>query len=142
MNKVTRIAYSKNLNQGKVKQLSEIAKRLGKIRKEVWHRYGSVSGVGLTDRKIRDLWLREGRKFSVLSAALLRGSEDSIINSPLIGLQTKVPARLWKETLRDTFDSILLYRSAAKAKVRKAIAIRTFVGSATQGKSGFYPKFP
>lgn len=43
--KVTRMAYSQNLNRGKYAQLAEIAKRLGKIRKEVWHRYGSVSGV-------------------------------------------------------------------------------------------------
>jgi len=100
MNKVTRIAYSKNLNQGKVKHLSEIAQRLGKIRKEVWHRYGSIVGVGMTQRKIRDEWLAENRQFDV-------------------------PARLWKETLRDTFDDILLYREAAKAKVRAVIIKRT-----------------
>ncbi|HIE30546.1 TPA: hypothetical protein EYP66_25085 [Candidatus Poribacteria bacterium] len=44
---------------------SIIARRLGKIRKEVWHRYGSISGVGLTHREIRDRWLAEGRKFDV-----------------------------------------------------------------------------
>jgi IS605 OrfB family transposase len=100
MNKVTRIAYSKNLKKGKYTKLSEIAKRLGKLRKEVWHRYGSISGVSLTHRQIRDGWLSEGRRFSV-------------------------PARLWKETLRDTFSDICLYREAAKAKVRKAIVQRT-----------------
>ncbi len=101
MNKVTRIAYSRNLNLGKYNQLNLIAKRLGKLRKEVWHRYGSISGVGLTHRQIRDGWLAERR------------NED-------------IPARLWKETLRDTFSDICLYREAAKVKVRSAIAKRTY----------------
>jgi IS605 OrfB family transposase len=94
--KVTRIVYSKNLNQGKLDQLREISSRLGNLRQEVWHRYGSIEGVSLTHRQIRDEWLRDSREFDV-------------------------PARLWKETLRDTFDDICLYREAAKAKVRKAI---------------------
>jgi len=98
--KVTRITYSKNLNQGKLNQLSFIAFRLGKIRKEVWHRYGSISGVFLTHREIRDKWLAENLSFDI-------------------------PARLWKETLRNTFSDICLYREAAKVKVRKAIAKRT-----------------
>lgn len=100
MAKVTRIAYSKNLNSGKLDQLREIASRLGNLRQEVWHRYGSIAGVVLTHRQIRNLWLAEGRKFDL-------------------------PARLWKETLRDTFDDICLYLEAAKARVRKAIPKRT-----------------
>jgi hypothetical protein len=36
MSKVTRIAYSKHLNQGKYERLTEIARRLGKLRAEVW----------------------------------------------------------------------------------------------------------
>jgi hypothetical protein len=35
------------------------------------------------------------------------------------------PARLWKETLRETLKDILSYREAAKVKVRRAIAKRT-----------------
>lgn len=100
MAKVTRIAYSKNLASGKYNRLSEIARRLGQIRTEVWQRFGSIQGVGLTHRQIRDSWLAEGREFDV-------------------------PARLWKETLRDTFTDIQTYREAAKVKVRKAIAKRT-----------------
>lgn len=99
MSKVTRIAYSQKLNPGKLDQLREIASRLGNLRAEVWHRYGSIAGVGLTSRQIRDEWLAEERKFDV-------------------------PARLWKETLRDTFDDICLYREAAKVRVRKAICTR------------------
>jgi IS605 OrfB family transposase len=100
MSKVTRIAYSKNLKKGKYTKLSLIATRLGRLRKEIWHRYGAISGVGLTHRQIRDGWLAYGRQFDV-------------------------PARLWKETLRDTVEDICLYREAAKVKVRKAIAKRT-----------------
>ena len=100
MSKVTRIAYSKQLNSGKQERLAEIANRLGLLRSEVWQRYGSISGVGVGHRDIRDAWLAEGREFDV-------------------------PARLWKETLRDTMDDIRLYREAAKVKVRKAIRHRT-----------------
>lgn len=100
MDKVTRIAYSKHLNQGKYERLAEIARRVGKIRAEVWRRYGSVQGVEMAHRQIRDQWLAEGREFDV-------------------------PARLWKETLRDTFCDIVAYREASKVKVRKAIWKRT-----------------
>ena len=50
MTKVTRIAYSKDLNHGKYDQLVEMGQRLGMFRKEVWHRYGSVAGVGVSPK--------------------------------------------------------------------------------------------
>jgi IS605 OrfB family transposase len=100
VSKVTRIAYSEHLNQGKYNRLVEIARRLGKVRAEVWRRYGSVQGVGLTHRGIRDGWMAEDLRFDV-------------------------PARLWKESLRDTFDDIGAYRESAKVKVRKAIRRHT-----------------
>ncbi len=90
--KVTRIAYSKNLNQGKLDRLSKIASRLGSLRTEIWDRYGSVAGVGLEHRELRDQWLTDKRQFDV-------------------------PARLWKETLRDTMADIAMYREAAKVIV-------------------------
>lgn len=40
MSTVTRIAYSKNLNAGKLAALDELACRLGGLRTEVWNRYG------------------------------------------------------------------------------------------------------
>lgn len=98
--KVTRIAYSKNINQDKVARLTEIANRLGKLRTELWDRFGSVAGVGLDQRELRDQWLADQRKFGV-------------------------PARLWKETLRDTMADIALYRESAKVKVRRAIPAHT-----------------
>jgi IS605 OrfB family transposase len=95
--KITRIIKSKNLNRGKYKQLEEQAKQLGQIRSEIWHSYGSIKGVSIkSDRKIRDLWLKEQRKFKVL-------------------------ANTWKETLRDSFGDIKANRESAKEKVRKVL---------------------
>ena len=54
----------------------------------------------MTDRQIRDGWLAQKRVF-------------------------KVPARLWKETLRDGKANIEAYREACKVKVRKAVRQRT-----------------
>ncbi|MEU5844996.1 hypothetical protein [Saccharopolyspora shandongensis] len=94
---VTRIAYSQDLNTGKFAQLVEQARRLGCVRSEVWQRYGSVNGAGLSDRKIRDSWMADG-------------------TAELFG----VLANAWKETVRDAVADIAANRAAAKAKVRKA----------------------
>ncbi len=99
MNKVTRIIASKNLNAGKYRALQEQAKLLGKIRKEVWHRFGSIRGVGASHRQIRGIWVKT-RDFRPLAA------------------------KAWKETLRDTLDDVKLYEESAKEKARKAIAKR------------------
>jgi hypothetical protein len=72
----TQIAFSEQLNKGKYETLLEQARRLGVIRSEVWQRFGSLKGVGLGDRTIRDNWLKEGRQFNV-------------------------PANAWKQTLAD-----------------------------------------
>jgi transposase len=100
--KVTRIAFSKELNQGKYAQLAEQARRLGRVRGEVWQRYGSVTGAGLSDRKIRDRWMADGTaaEFGVLANA-------------------------WKETVRDAVADIAANRAAAKAVVRRAVNRRT-----------------
>lgn len=96
----TQIAFSHKLNQGKYGALLEQAKRLGVIRSEVWQRFGSVKGVGLRDRTIRDAWIREGRQFNV-------------------------PANAWKQTLADAIGDIKANREAAKVKVKQAIRRRT-----------------
>lgn len=98
--KATRIAFSKPLNPGKFAQLTEQARRLGVIRSEVWHRYGSIAGVTLKDRQIRDAWLAEGRQFDV-------------------------QANPWKETLRDAKADISMTVEAAKVKARQAIRRHT-----------------
>ncbi|MEU4765373.1 transposase [Actinosynnema sp. NPDC023794] len=99
--KVTRVAYSADLNAGKYEQLVEQARRLGAIRSKVWREYGSINGVGLGDRAIRDHWMANGtaRSFTV-------------------------PANAWKETVRDAVANITATRAAAKAKVREAVSRR------------------
>ena len=98
--KVTRIAYSKNLNKGKFNQLEEQAKRLGRVRTEVWQRFGSIRGVGVKDRAIRDQWIKQKRDFAVLATP-------------------------WKETLRDAIADIAMTVEAAKIPVRRAIGKHT-----------------
>jgi hypothetical protein len=94
---VTRILKSKNLNRGKYEQLEEQAKRLGQVRSEVWHCFGSINGVSIkSDRKIRDSWLKEKRQF-------------------------KVSANAWIDPLRDSFGNIKACLEAAKEKVRKIL---------------------
>lgn len=98
--KATRIAFSKGLTQSKYDALEEQARRLGCVRTEVWDRYGSITGARLTDRQIRDAWLKEGRQFDV-------------------------PANAWKETLRDAKADISMTVEAAKVEARRAIRRHT-----------------
>ncbi|MFI2648053.1 RNA-guided endonuclease TnpB family protein [Micromonospora fulviviridis] len=102
--KVTRIAYSARLNPGKYAALVEQARRLGRVRSEVWQRYGSINGVGagLRDRQVRDRWLAEGTH-----------------------VQFTVLANAWKETVRDAMADIAANLAAAKVDVRRAISRRT-----------------
>jgi hypothetical protein len=87
----TQISFSDDLNPGKLAALEEQAQRLGAVRSETWQRYGSIHGVYLTDRQIRDGWLKEKRTFSVLANA-------------------------WKETLRDAKANIVMMLEAVKVK--------------------------
>lgn len=102
--KVTRIAYSARLNPGKYVALVEQARRLGRVRSEVWQRYGSTFGVGsgLRDRQVRDRWLADGTH-----------------------VQFGVLANAWKETVRDAIADIAANMEAAKVDVRRAISRRT-----------------
>ena len=79
--KVTRILRAKHPNKGKVAALRDQARRLGQVRTEVWQCFGSIQGVGVSDRQMRDAWLGEGRSFPV-------------------------SANAWKETLRDAKGDI------------------------------------
>ncbi|KKN36845.1 hypothetical protein LCGC14_0769670 [marine sediment metagenome] len=100
MSKIGLIIRSKGLNRAKHAALKEQARRLGRIRGEVWQQYGSVNSVQLSSRGIRDQWLKEKRQFDVLANA-------------------------WKETLRDAIDDIKANREAAKVLVRRAIKRHT-----------------
>jgi hypothetical protein len=98
---VTRIAYSRDLHAGKYGELVEQARRLGRVRSLVWERYGSITGVGLSDRQIRDAWMADGTAASL-----------------------GVLANAWKETVRDAVADIRAHREAAKAKVRRRVGRR------------------
>jgi transposase len=102
VSQVTRIAWSKDLNPGKYAQLQEQARRLGRVRSEVWQRYGSVSGAQLGDRTVRDWWMADGT-----------GSSFGTLANP------------WKETVRDAMADIRANQEAAKAKAREAIRRHT-----------------
>ena len=97
---ITQIAYSDKINQGKFAALIEQAERLGAIRSEVWERFGSINGIGLRDRTIRDNWLKQGKKFNV-------------------------GATPWKQTLCDAIGDIKACREAAKFDVKQAIRRHT-----------------
>jgi IS605 OrfB family transposase len=102
VSQVTRIAWSKDLNPGKYAQLQEQARRLGRVRSEVWQRYGSVSGAKLSDRTVRDRWMADGT-----------GPSFGTLANP------------WKETVRDAMADIRANREAAKVKAREAIRRHT-----------------
>ena len=53
----------------KYKQLEKQAVLLGRVRSEVWAKYGSISGLNVSDRTIRDAWMKEGRDFGVSANA-------------------------------------------------------------------------
>ncbi len=96
----TQIAFSDQLNPGKFAALTEQAARLGVIRSEVWQRFGSLQGIGVRDRTIRDRWLKEGRQFPV-------------------------SANAWKQTLCDAIGDIKASRESAKFSVKQAIRRHT-----------------
>jgi IS605 OrfB family transposase len=96
--RITRVSYSIGLHAGKWVALSEQAVRLGLVRSLVWQRYGSMAGVGVSDRQVRDAWMADGTAdgFGVLANA-------------------------WKETVRDAVGDIRASREAAKVAVRRWI---------------------
>ncbi|WP_370318359.1 zinc ribbon domain-containing protein [Actinoplanes sp. ATCC 53533] len=100
--KVTRVAYSHRLNTGKYTALAEQCRHLGRVRSEVWQRYGSVGGAALSDRQVRDRWLADGTH-----------------------VQFGVLANAWKETVRDAMAGIAASRAAAQLAVKRAVYRRT-----------------
>ena len=85
----TRVYYSKKLDEQTYSELTLIAKRLGILRKIIWHQFSS-SPKKLNDRKIRDIWLKEKENGTNFYPKII----------------DRLPARLWKETLRDTIGNI------------------------------------
>ncbi|HIE00358.1 MAG TPA: hypothetical protein EYP59_08730, partial [Thiotrichaceae bacterium] len=90
--KVTRIAYSDDLNQAKYEALNEIAECCGSVRTEVWRSYGAKNGLAAKFRPVRDGWIADG-------------------------FIKNLPQRIWRATLSDTLDDVKANREAAKEKV-------------------------
>ena len=100
----TRTYFSKKLDDQTLSELKLIAKKLGILRKIIWHQFSS-NPKKLNDREIRDNWLK----------AKANGTN----NYPKIIDQ--LPARLWKETLRDTIGNINAYFEAGFAEAIKIL---------------------
>jgi IS605 OrfB family transposase len=94
--KVTRIAYSDDLNKAKYDALNEIANRCGNLRTEIWRNYGSVGGLGTQFRPVRQGWI----------------AKKHVKN---------LPGHVWAATLNDTLDDIKANCEAAKEKVVRHI---------------------
>lgn len=100
----TRTYYSKKLDEQTYAELTLIAKRLGILRKIIWHQFSS-DPKKLNDRKIRDIWLREKENGTNLYPKII----------------DQLPARLWKETLRDTIGNINAYFEAGFTEAIKIL---------------------
>lgn len=100
----TRTYYSKKLDEQTYAELTLIAKRLGILRKIIWHQFSS-NPKKLNDRKIRDIWLREKKNGTNLYPKII----------------DQLPARLWKETLRDTIGNINAYFEAGFTEAIKIL---------------------
>lgn len=100
----TRTYYSKKLDEQTYAELTLIAKRLGILRKIIWHQFSS-DPKKLNDRKIRDIWLRKKENGTNLYPKII----------------DQLPARLWKETLRDTIGNINAYFAAGFKEIIKRL---------------------
>ena len=100
----TRTYYSKKLDEQTYSELALIAKRLGILRKIIWHQFSS-SPKKLNDRKIRDIWLKEKENGTNFYPKII----------------DRLPAKLWKETLRDTIGNINAYFEAGFTEIIKCL---------------------
>lgn len=100
----TRTYYSKELDEQTYSELTLIAKKLGILREILWHQFSS-NPKKLNDRKIRDIWLREKENGTNLYPKII----------------DQLPARLWKETLRDTIGNINAYFEAGFTEIIKRL---------------------
>ena len=100
----TRTYYSKSLDNKTYSELKLIAKKLGILRKIIWHQFSS-NPKKLNDREIRDQWLNAKNNETNLYPKII----------------DQIPARLWKETLRDTIGTINAYFEAGFKEVIKTL---------------------
>ena len=100
----TRTYFSKKLDDQTLSELKLIAKKLGILRKIIWHQFSS-NPKKLNDREIRDQWLNA------------KNNETNFYPKII----DQIPARLWKETLRDTIGAVNAYFEAGFKEVIKTL---------------------
>ncbi|KAB8196514.1 IS200/IS605 family element transposase accessory protein TnpB [Nonomuraea phyllanthi] len=133
--KVTRIAYSRNLNHGKYARLEEQAIRLGRVRSLVWRLYGSTAGAGVGDRTIRD---RRAKLRSVAEQAEQRGDRakaQRIRDHDLGTLKRERRSTAWECRIRDiTFQAVHAVADKAGVIVAEDLT-KTFSSRKKLGKN-------
>lgn len=100
----TRTYFSKKLDDQTLSELKIIAKKLSILRKIIWHQFSS-NPKKLNDREIRDQWLNAKNNKTDFYPKII----------------DELPARLWKETLRDTIGSINGYFEAGFTGIIKRL---------------------
>lgn len=83
-------------------ELAAICKTIGFVRADIWRRYGAMGTVGKSNQDIR----------AEIAAARLYSD-------------LPVDGTIRNETTKNIIDDVLMYKAAAKVKVRQAIHVRT-----------------
>ena len=99
--KVTRIAYSTGLNGGKYAALREQARRLGRVRSEVWQRYGSASAKVQVRRAVFRCTSDPGERKRMLAAL----AADRWAGDPFLSRQMR---KHWKRGRNRTDHQIVV----------------------------------
>ena len=97
---VTRILRSKGLNEGKLSELTLLAKELGEVRAYIWRKYGGIAGIKANAYDTRKTLLEEKRF-------------------------PNIQGKLWKATVFSVLSDISAYREAAKEEIKASIFRRT-----------------
>jgi IS605 OrfB family transposase len=77
-----------------------MARRCGWVRKETWHRYGSIAALGRSNYEIRN---------------------EDWVHGKELGKSTELPSSIWRTTLLDVLTDINTYYAAATEKAVKAV---------------------
>lgn len=88
------------ITQGKYNRLLNISAELGKLRKEVWQRYGSRQGISMTERDIY-LKFHAEPKWDYIPRKMLQATVESVaqdIKMYLAAAKTKAKKDIWNRT--------------------------------------------
>ena len=51
---ITRIVFSDDINKSKLDSVSDLASRCGKLRQDLWNKYGSLQAWGISTQTVRN----------------------------------------------------------------------------------------